>query len=350
VLAAGIMLILALTGCEALGEGGIPQTPPAEPSEPSEPPSEDDDAPPPPAEDEDPPAEDEEPPADDGACPTFPADSFWHADVSELPVHENSDQFIESIGASDGVHPDFGAAEFNGGPIGIPVTEVPPNTPGVEVEFDYASESDDPAEGYPIPEDFEIEGGGDRHIILHDTAQCRLYELFAAEQSGDSWQAGSGAVFDLRSNEFRPEGWTSADAAGLAIMPGLVQFDEVADGSIDHVIRMTVPATSGHQWPATHETDDGDSSLPPMGLWLRLKTSVDISGLPEQAQVIARAMQTHGVIVADNGSPWFITGAPSPEWNDEDLQTLGGLNGSDFEAVDASSLMVAPDSGAVNGG
>lgn len=332
-LAAGVMLILALTGCESLG-GGFPQSPPADPPG-----------------DEEPPADDEEPLADDdGACPTFPADSFWHADVSELPVHENSQQFIESIGAGDSVHPDFGAGEFNGGPIGIPVTSVPPNTPGVEVDFDYAGESD--AGPYPIPDDVAIESGGDRHIILHDPAECRLYELFAAEKSGNSWRAGSGAIFDLRSNELRPEGWTSADAAGLAILPGLVQYDEVADGSIDHAIRVTVPRSRDEFiWPARHAaSNDNDPALPPMGLRLRLKSSVDISGLPEEAQEIARAMQTYGLIVADNGSPWYISGTPDERWNDDALRALGELQGSDFEAVDTSSLMADPDSGAVNGG
>jgi hypothetical protein len=266
--------------------------------------------------------------------------------VSGLPVHPDSDRLIASIGTDQGIHTDFGSGTYNGGAIGIPVTTVPPGTRGVEVGFEYASESDPGP--YPIPSEVRIENGGDAHVILHDPAGCRLYELFAAQRSGGSWRAASGAVYDLRSHQLRPDGWTSADAAGLPILPGLVRYEEVAAGQIDHPIRVTVPRSrDSYLWPARHAaSSDGDPALPPMGMRLRLKASVDISGLPPQARVIARAMQTHGLIVADNGSAWYISGSPDERWNSDALQALKALQGNDFEAVDASSLMVDRDSGA----
>jgi hypothetical protein len=281
-----------------------------------------------------------------GACPLFPPDSVWHSQVTGLPVHPQSDRIIDSIGSDTGIHTDFGAGTYNGGPIGIPVTTVPAGTPAVRVSFEYGGESDPGP--YPIPTDVRIENGGDAHMILHDPAGCTLYELFAVERSGDGWRAGSGAVFDLRSHRLRPAGWTSADAAGLPILPGLVRYEEVAAGRIDHPIRLTVPRSrDAYVWPARHAAGSGgDPGLPPMGLRLRLKASVDISGLPAQARVIAKAMQTHGLIVADNGSAWYISGSPDERWNNDALQALNSLRGNDFEAVDASSLMVGADSGA----
>jgi hypothetical protein len=181
-----------------------------------------------------------------------------------------------------------------------------------------------------------------------DPAACRLYELWDAHPQGDgSWRAGSGAVFDLRSHALRPDGWTSADAAGLPIVPGLVRYDEVAAGRIDHAIRVTVPATQdGYVWPARHAaSDNGDPNLPPMGLRLRLRADADLTGLAPQARVIAEAMQTHGVIVADNGSAWYLSGEPDERWDNDALRTLDALSGADFEAVDAAPLMVDPDSG-----
>ena len=278
-------------------------------------------------------------------CPLFPADNVWHADVSRLPVHRNSAAYVVSIGADSTVHPDFGAGLYGGGPIGIPVTTVPPGTPSVRVTFEYASESD--RGPYPIPANARVESGGDRHVILHDPARCKLYELFAASPNAEGgWRAGSGAIYDLRTNKLRPRGWTSADAAGLPILAGLVRYEEVARGRIDHAIRVTAPRTrDAYVWPARHAaSDDSDPNLPPMGLRLRLKSTVDISRMPTQARVVAQAMQRYGVILADNGSPWFISGAPDNRWNNDALRALKSLPGTDFEAIDAESLMVSPDS------
>ena len=242
--------------------------------------------------------------AGSGSCPIFPANSIWHADVSHLPVLSSSAAYVSSIGSSAKVHADFGAGTYDGGPIGIPITTVPAGQSGAKVSFEYADESD--AGPYPIPAGAKIEGGsqssGDRHVILYDPNRCRSYELFAARPNGDgTWRAGSGAIFDLRGNVMRPRGWTSADAAGLSILAGLVRYDEVAAGRIDHAIRVTAPSTrNAYVWPATHAaSSSGSASLPPMGLRLRLKSTVDISRLPTQARVVAQAMKTYGVIVAD---------------------------------------------------
>ena len=271
-------------------------------------------------------------------CTTFPATSYWHDDVSGLAIHPQSGAYVGSIGRDAGVKADFGAGEWDGGPIGIPVTRVGPGQQRVPVSFDYADESDPGP--YPIPANAAIEGGpnsdGDRHILLVDATACRLYELFDAHPNGDgSWHAGSGAVFDLRTGADRPDGWTSADAAGLPITPGLVTCDEVAKGRIDHAIRVTVPSTQNrYVWPARHAaSDDSNPALPPMGLRLRLRRDADLSGLAPQARVVAQAMQTYGVIVADNGSAWYLSGTPDERWDNDDLQTLATLSGADFEAV-----------------
>ena len=223
--------------------------------------------------------------------------------------------------------------------------------PKVAVSFDYADESDPGP--YPIPANPPIEGGpssdGDRHVIVVDRSSCTLYELYGARPNGDgTWQAGSGAVYDLRSNALRPAGWTSADAAGLPILPGLVTYDEVAAGYIDHAIRVTASRTdASFVWPARHQAGSASSSLPPMGLRLRLNAGFDISGYPRDAQVILQAMKTYGMIVADNGSSWFISGVPDERWDNDVLRVLGQVPGSAFEALDASSLMVESNSGAV---
>jgi hypothetical protein len=285
------------------------------------------------------------------ACSIFPADNVWHADVSHLPVLGNSAALVASVGTSRGVHADFGAGNYDGGPIGIPVTTVPAGTAGVKVTFQYASESD--RGPYPIPARATIEGGaasdGDRHVILYDPAACRAYELYAAYPNTDgSWRAGSGAVFDLRANALRAKGWTSADAAGLSVLAGLVRYDEVAAGRIDHAIRVTAPhSRDSFVWPARHAaSDSSDAALPAMGQRFRLRSSVDTSKLPTQARVVAEAMKRYGLILADNGSPWYISGAPDDRWSNDALHALGGLTGADFEAVDAGSLMVSPDSAA----
>jgi hypothetical protein len=284
-------------------------------------------------------------------CGIFPTDNAWNTPVAGLPVHPNSAAYVDSIGSGKAVHADFGSGLWDGGPIGIPVTLVPASTNRVPVRFEYDSESDPGP--YPVPADAAIEGGpnsdGDRHVILVDPSACRAYELYAAYPNGDgSWRAGSGASYDLRSNALRAAGWTSADAAGLSILAGLVRYDEVAAGHIDHAIRITAPKSrNAYVWPARHAaSSDSNPALPPMGLRLRLKSTVDISRLPAQARVVAAAMQRYGVILADNGSAWYVSGTPDNGWNNDALHALGALTGSDFEAVDTSSLMISPDSGA----
>ena len=285
-------------------------------------------------------------------CPAFPADNYWHADVSALPRLANSDTYIASIGASAALKADFGSGLWDGGPIGIPFITVGAGQAKVGVNFDYADESDPGP--YPVPSNAPIEGGaqsdGDRHILVVDTSNCFLYELFAAyPASGGGWNAGSGAVYDLRSNALRPAGWTSADAAGLPILPGLVRYDEVAAGVINHAIRITVPRTQrAYVWPARHYASSRtDTSLPPMGLWLRLRADFDISGYPHDAQVILQALKKYGAIVADNGSAWYMSGAPDERWNNDVLQTLRRVPGSAFEAVNTASLISDPNSGRV---
>jgi hypothetical protein len=285
------------------------------------------------------------------ACSVLPSNDVWHANISHLPVASQSAAYVKSIGLTAPVHADFGSGEWDGGPIGIPITDVPAGQKRLTVHFQYASESDKGP--YPVPKTAKIEGGsgssGDRHVILYDASTCTDYELFAAYPNGSSWKAGSGAIYDLRSNKLRPAGWTSADAAGLPILPGLVTYAEVASGHIDHAIRVTVPQSqAAYLWPARHDASSSHSTaLPPMGLRLRLKASVDISHLPKQARIVAQAMKTYGVIVADNGSPWYISGAPDSRWSNDQLHALGQLTGSDFEAVNESSLMVSSGSGAV---
>ena len=218
--------------------------------------------------------------------------------------------------------------------------------PGVGVTFDYDDESD-PAP-YPIPRNAPIEGGSDHHILVVDSSTCVLHELFDATwQANGTIHAGSGARWNMNSNAFRPLGWTSADAAGLPILPGLVRYDEVASGSIDHAIRFTAPLTANrYVWPATHHAGRADAALPPMGSWVRLDDSVDPAAFTGQARVIVEALRTHGAILADNGSAWYLSGAPDERWDNDDLRQLRGLTGADFEVVDASGLMVGADSGA----
>ena len=286
-----------------------------------------------------------------GACPVLPVDNAWNTPVDTLPRHPASDAFIATIGATRGVHPDFGTV-YEGAPIGIPYVTVPGNQPRVPVTFDYDDESDPGP--YPIPPNAPIEGGaasdGDRHVLVVDRDNCILYELFDAHPRPDgSWEAGSGAIFDLRSNALRPAGWTSADAAGLPILPGLVRFDEVAAGEISHALRFTAPQTQrSFVWPARHFASSlTGSQYPPMGLRLRLKASLDLSGFSPPVQVILRALKKYGMILADNGSAWFVSGVPDSRWDDDMLVgELARVRGSDFEAVDVGSLVVTNDSGA----
>jgi hypothetical protein len=268
------------------------------------------------------------------ACPIFPASNVWNRPVSDLPVAANSAAMISAIGLDAPVHPDFGS--FLG--YGIPYNVVSSKkVHKVHVSFDYADESDKVA--YPMPAHPRQEGGGDAHVLVVDKTSCRLYELYAAHESGGSWKAGSGAVWNLRSNHLRPDSWTSADAAGLPILAGLVRYDEVAAGAIRHALRFTASRTTkAHIYPARHDAGDTDPSLPPMGLRVRLKASVNISGFPKQARVVLQALKTYGMILADNGSPWYISGASNKHFNDDDLHALGKITGADFEVVDTSHL------------
>jgi hypothetical protein len=262
-------------------------------------------------------------------CPLFPADFTTNQRVDHLPVAASSEAIVRSIGLDDNVHADFGSGRWEGRPIGIPYTVVSKRTKRSRVRFDYADESD--RVRYPIPRGVRIEGGGDRHALLVDRSRCRLYELFALRRESGRWHAGSGAVWNLRRPKLRPAGWTSADAAGLPILPLLAR-----PGKIDHALRVTVSRSRReYVWPARHfASDDEDPSLPRMGERLRLKASVDISGMPRQARRVARAMKTYGLIVADNGSDWFISGTPDSRWDDDQLHALDVLSGGDFEVVD----------------
>jgi hypothetical protein len=276
-------------------------------------------------------------------CPVFPASNVWNRPVAALPVAANSAQLIASIGLDTGLHPDFGSGRYAGRPIGIPFDVVSAKTPRSRVSFEYADESD--RVRYPIPASVHIEGGrssdGDRHALLLDRDACKLYELYALyPKAGGGWRAGSGAVWNLRSNALRPAGWTSADAAGLPILPGLARYDEVARGVIDHALRFTASRTRrAYVYPARHYASSSDDpSLPPMGLRVRLKASIDISGFPRQARVVLQALKTYGMILADNGSSWYVSGAPNPKWSNDDLHSLGRITGSMFEVVDTTSL------------
>lgn len=288
-----------------------------------------------------------------GGCSMFPSNNVWNIPVTNLPVDPNSDAYINSIGSTTGLHPDFGSGTYDGGPIGIPYTTVSAGQPKVNVSFDYADESD--LGPYPIPSNAPIEGGpnsnGDRHVLIVDQSSCKLYELYAAYPNSDgSWHAGSGAIFDLTANNLRPSGWTSADAAGLPILPGLVRHDEVAAGAINHALRFTVAQVRNtFIWPARHKVNNNtSSSVPPMGQRFRLKANFDISSYPHDDQVILTAMKTYGIIIADIGSNWYISGAPDDGWDNDILSQLHNVKGSDFEAVDESSLQTSPDSAAVN--
>jgi hypothetical protein len=275
-------------------------------------------------------------------CPIFPSNNPWNQRVDNLPVAADSAQLIASIGLNAPVHADFGSGTWDGGPIGIPFDVVSQRTPRSHVSFEYADESN--RVRYPIPTHVHIEGGaqatGDRHAILLDKSSCRLYELYDLRHTSGGWTAGSGAVWNLRSNHLRPAGWTSADAAGLAMFPGLARWDEVSRGVIDHALRFTAPQTRrAYVYPARHyASSSNDPSLPPMGLRVRLKASVNVSSFPPQARIVLRALQRYGMILADNGSPWYISGAPNRHWSNDALHTLGRLTGADFEVVDTSSL------------
>ena len=288
-----------------------------------------------------------------GGCSMFPANNIWNAPIDTLPVSSNSAAWINSIGPSTGLHPDFGSGTWDGAPIGIPYVLVPGTQPKVAVTFDYAGESDPGP--YPVPANAPIEGGsssgGDRHVLVVDTSNCILYELYAAyPQTDGSWQAGSGAIYDLKGNALRPAGWTSADAAGLPILPGLVRYDEILAGQINHAIRFTIQTSQKtYLWPARHQAGDTTStSVPPMGARFRLKSTFNVSTFPSEVQIILNAMKKYGIIVADNGSNWYISGVPDERWSNDNLHRLGSVTGSNFEAVDESGLMINVNSAQAN--
>jgi hypothetical protein len=261
-------------------------------------------------------------------CPVFPRTNAWNRDISRAAVDPRSAAYVASMG-SGFLHADFASRRY-----GIPFAIVPRDQPRVPIRFDPYGDESDPGP-YPVPPGAPVEGGSDAHVIVLQRGTCRLYELYAARREGSGWTAGSGAVWNLRSNRTRPAGWTSADAAGLPILPGLARAGEVRAGAIRHALRVTAARTQrGYVAPARHfASSDSDPSLPPMGLRLRLKRSFSLRGFHGQSLVILRALKRYGLIVADNGSSWFITGAPDPRWNDDDLRQLGRVPGSAFEAL-----------------
>lgn len=328
-----LLLIVVGLGCPAPENPGVTDNPPQDPPTDPEPPGEEG-------------FPDLGVNADLHGAQVFPPDNPWNTRVDALPVDPNSDTLINSIGRWDHLHPDFGA-NWNGGPFGIPYILVSGSTPGKDVVFDYWDESDPGP--YPITENTPIEGGpnssGDRHMIMIDRDNWFLYELYAVyppDRLGDPYEAGSGAIWDLTSNDLRPAGWTSADAAGLPIFPGLVRYDEVVgQGEINHAIRFTVSQSrKAYVYPARHYASNNTSaSLPPMGMRVRLKADFDISGFSGRNQVILRAMKKYGMIVADNGSDWYFSGAPDARWDDDELSELKSLMGDDFEVVQMGTIV-----------
>ena len=277
-------------------------------------------------------------------CPVFPPNNHWNVRVDRLPVAANSQTLIAAIGLDQELHADFGSGLSTqyGGRIGIPYVVVGRRQKRVRVKFRYASASD--RGPYPIPRNIPIQAGhastGDRHAIIVDRDRCRLYELYDLHATTSGWRAGSGAIWNLRSNRLRPDGWTSADAAGLPILPGLVRYDEVARGNIAHALRFTAERTrKAHIYPARHHASDStDPRLPPMGLRVRLRRNFDISSFPPQTRVILVALKRYGMLLADNGRSWDLGGVPSEGWNNEDLDALERVKGGAFEVVDTSSL------------
>jgi hypothetical protein len=271
-------------------------------------------------------------------CPLFPASFSTNQRVDTLPVAPDSAAIVRSIGLDGSIHADFGSGLWDGGPIGIPYDVVRRHAKRSKVRFEYASESD--RVRYPIPRGVKIEGGpradGDRHALLVDRDRCKLFELFALRKEDGRWTAGSGATWNLRRTKLRPAGWTSADAAGLPILPLLARYQEVARGRITHALRMTVSQSRrAFVFPARHfASSDTDPALPRMGERLRLKADVDLSGLPRQARIVARAFKEYGLIVADNGSDWYVSGAPHRNWDNDQLHALDALEGRDFEVVE----------------
>jgi len=279
-----------------------------------------------------------------GSCSVFPGDNPWNRDISSLPVRADSDAFIDSIGRADHVHPDFGT-EWEGAPIGIPFVTVGKSQRKVAIEFTAYGDESDPGP-YPVPSDAPVEGGadgdGDRHVLVVDTDACVLYELYRAfPETGGAWSADSGAVFQLASNDEHPLEWTSADAAGLPIFPGLVRYEEVVtEGALRHAVRFTVSRSrKAIVAPARHyASSSNDASLPPMGLRLRMKQSYDCSSFSSEARVVCEGLKHYGLIVADNGSDWYLSGAPDPRWDDDAVGDLKRITGDAFEVVDSGPI------------
>jgi hypothetical protein len=285
-------------------------------------------------------------------CRVFPASNFWHADISTLPKHSRSDAWLRHMSPRSDLHPDFGRSYgAQRVPYGIPITVVGERHRRVNVRFTYARESD--RVRYPLGRDTKIEGGrnssGDRHAIVVDKTRCRLYETWNTNKRDGRWHAGSGAVWDLSSNKLRPDGWTSADAAGLPILPGLLRWSEVRKGKVDHAIRFTTDVTDRrYVWPARHQAGSvNNRNYPPMGARFRLKASHDLSQYSGRTRVVLRAMKHYGLVLADNGSPWYFQGDASKKWPSKLISELKQVPARAFVAVDTSSLMVAPDSARV---
>ena len=274
-----------------------------------------------------------------GGCPMFPSTNIWNAPIDQMPVHPSSSKYIESNGADRNLHPDFA----DGG--GIPFVIVPQDQKMVPITFGDAADNSDPGP-YPIPPNPPTENGTDRHVIVLQKGVCKLYEVYNYVTTPNGGLGGyAGAIFDLRNNFLRPDGWTSADAAGLPILPGLVRYDEIEAGQIRHAIRLTVPKSRrGYEWPARHYASRSDDpALPPMGQRFRLKASYDISRFDPKVQVLLRALKKYGMMLADNGQSWFITGAPDSRWNLDVWSQIKQIKGTDLEAVDVSSLMISPN-------
>lgn len=284
-------------------------------------------------------------------CSEFPADNWWHADIRDLPVHARSREWLARMSTDRDLHPDFGPSYDAGPDYGIPITVVGPKHRTVRVRFDYASESDKVR--YPLGGDTRIEGGrgssGDKHAIVVDRRACRLYETWNTRIRQGRWIAGSGAVWSLRSNDLRPDGWTSADAAGLPILPGLLRWNEVKAGKVDHAIRFTTDVTSRHHlWPARHHAgSEGSLRYPPMGARFRLRPGFSAEGFSAHMREVIRAMKTYGLVLADNGSPWYFQGEQNKAWPASLVEELKEIPASAFVAVDTASLQVSPDSAEV---
>jgi hypothetical protein len=284
-----------------------------------------------------------------GPCPVFPEDDIWNTPVDHLPASPMTSTYITTIGANKPLHHDFGSGLYRGAPIGIPFVVVPGTQPKYPASFVYAAQSDPGP--YAVPMDAPIEGGpqstGDRHTIAIDTDNCILYELYKAYAEGSSWKTRAGAIFKLRSHDLRPMGWTSCDAAGMPIFPGLVRYDEIAEGEIRHALRFTVPQPRrAYVWPARHFASSiTHEQYPPMGARFRLRAGYDISGFSPVNQIILRALKRYGMMIADVGQAWFLSGSPDPRWKNLDLHELQRVTGAEFEFVDVSKMMIDQDSG-----